>query len=113
MEETVVKAKGINSGLSIKPNGIVEIKVEFDNSQLAKILGILQLAGKDFNVAAKLDNEKKKLGSFGFYSMNIDRDGDAKISLRSTIEDVAIENIERLYNEQETVLFAFVSAEEA
>ena len=109
----MVKAKGINNGLSIKPNGIVEVKIEFDNTQLAKVLGVLQLAGEDFDVMAKLDDEKKKLGRFGFYNMAIDRDGDAKVTFRSSIEDVVIENIENLYNEQETVLFAFVSAKEA
>ena len=42
--------------------------------------------------------------------MKIDRDGCSTITLRSDIEAVNIENIKRLYAEQEVVLFTFISA---
>ena len=43
-----IKAKGINSGYNIKSNGLVDVKIEFDATQLVKLLGILQLAGNEF-----------------------------------------------------------------
>lgn len=109
-EKTIIKLVGLNNGLSIKPNGLVEVKIEADGEQLIKALTLLQIAGHEFKVGTVFDGEKAVFGKFGFYAMKIDRDGCSTITLRSDIEAVNIENIKRLYAEQEVVLFTFISA---
>lgn len=109
-EKISIKAKGINSGYNIKSNGLVDVKIEFDATQLVKLLGILQLAGNEFIAFAKLNGDKVKLGKFNFYSMNIDRDGDTKITLRSAVEDVNLTVVNALYEQQEAIIFAFIMA---
>lgn len=109
-EKTIIKLVGLNNGLSIKPNGLVEVKIEVDGEQLIKALNLLQIAGYEFKVGTVFDGEKVVFGKFGFYAMKIDRDGCSTITLRSDIEAVNIENIKRLYAEQEVVLFTFISA---
>lgn len=109
-EKMILRMKGINSGFSIKKNGIVEIRLECDGSELVNVLGLLQLAGQDILVAAKVDGEKVKVGTFGFYGLHIDRDGDSKIVLQSDQESVNIDAVSTLYGEQEVVRFMFTSA---
>lgn len=110
-KEQIVKVNGMNSGFAIKRNGIVEIKVECDGSELASILGILQLAGKSIRVAAKVKEEKVSLGTFFFYGLHIDRDGDARLVLQSDAENANLGAMETLYQEQELVRFMFACAE--
>lgn len=105
------KVRGVNNGFSIKKNGIVEIKIQCDGSQIVNVLGILQLAGQSIKAVAKIGDEKVKIGIFSFYGLHIDRDGDAKLVLQSDSENVNMVAVEALYQEQEVVKFIFASAE--
>ena len=42
--------------------------------------------------------------------MNIDHDGDTKITLRSAVEDVNLAVVDALYGQQESIMFAFIMA---
>ena len=88
-EKVVIKVVGTNNGFNVKNNGIVEQKISVSGEYVAKVLSLLQIAGRVMGVAAKLETgDVVKLGKFNFHYMKIDRDAEVALVLRSDVETV-------------------------
>lgn len=96
---------GSNNGFSIKKNGLVDLKIECDATQLAKVLMILQYANEEFSVGAKTPDGNVVLGKFMFKALNIDRDGETKITLQADKNSVNLSSVEMVYQLEELVTF--------
>ena len=109
-----VKFVGSNNGFTIRKNGLVDLKIECDGSQLARVLMLLQYANDVFAVCAKTQDGNVVLGKeFNFKSLNIDRDGETKIALESDKDSVSLSSIEDVYKMTELVTFVFYQRENA
>ena len=104
-EKATLKFVGINSGFSIRKNGLVDLKVDCDATQLAKVLMILQYANDEFSVGAKTPDGNVVLGKFMFKALNIDRDGETKLTLQADKDSVRLSSIEAVYQIEELVTF--------
>lgn len=96
---------GSNNGFSIKKNGLVDLKIECDATQLAKVLIILQYANEEFSVGAKIPDGNVVLGKFMFKALNIDRDGETKLTLQADKNSVNLSSVEMVYQLEELVTF--------
>lgn len=96
---------GSNNGFSIRKNGLVDLKIECDATQLAKVLMILQYANEEFSVGAKTPDGNVVLGKFMFKSLSIDRDGETKITLQADKNSVNLSSVEMVYQLEELVTF--------
>jgi len=96
---------GSNNGFSIKKNGLVDLKIECDATQLAKVLIILQYANEEFSVGAKTPDGNVVLGKFMFKALNIDRDGETKLTLQADKNSVNLSSVEMVYQLEELVTF--------
>lgn len=109
-----LKFVGANNGFAIKKNGLVDLKIECDGSQLARVLMILQYANEPFAVVAKTPDGNVTLGKdFTFKSLNIDRDGETKIVLEADKNSVKMDAIKAVYQLEELVTFVFCQHEDA
>lgn len=104
-KKVTVKFVGTNNGFSIKKNGLVDLKIECDGTQLARVLQILQIANDEFSVGAKTPDGNVILGKFMFKSLSIDRDGETKLTLQAGKESVMLSEIEKVYQIEELVTF--------
>lgn len=104
-KKVTMKFVGTNNGFSIKKNGLVDLKIECDGTQLARVLQILSLANDEFSVGAKTPDGNVVLGKFMFKGLNIDRDGETKLTLQADKESVALSEIEKIYQIEELVTF--------
>lgn len=104
-EKNKLKFVGANNGFSIKKNGLVDLKIECDATQLAKVLMILQYANEEFSVGAKTPDGNVVLGKFMFKSLSIDRDGETKLTLQADKNCVILSAVEMVYQLEELVTF--------
>lgn len=100
-----LKFVGANNGFTIRKNGLVDLKIECDATQLAKVLMILQYANEEFSVGAKTPDGNVILGKFMFKTLNIDRDGETKLALQADKNSVNLSAVEMVYQLEELVTF--------
>jgi len=105
MKTNKLKLVGTNNGFSIKKNGLVDLKIECDSTQLARVLMILQYANEEFSVGAKTPDGNVILGKFMFKSLNIDHDGETKLTLQADKSCVKLDAVEMVYQLEELVTF--------
>ena len=109
--ESIVKATGIYNGHSIRNNMNVELKVRFNENELANAITFIAGIGKRLRVLAKFkdqetDAEKKvKLGSFNINRISIDRNGNCFLSLMSSREYVFVDNINEILSDETEITF--------
>lgn len=119
MEETKPKTNklrivGANNGFAIRKNGLVDLKIECDGSQLGMTLMILQYANEPFTIGAKTPDGNVVLGKdFTFKSLSIDRDGDSKIGFEADKDSVKMGAIKAVYQLEELVTFVFCQHDNA
>lgn len=119
MEETKqknnkLKIVGANNGFAIRKNGLVDLKIECDGSQLGMALLILQYANEPFAIGAKTPDGSVVLGKdFTFKSLSIDKDGESKISFEADKDSVKMGAIKAVYQLEELVTFVFCQREDA
>ena len=104
-EKTTLKFVGTNSGFSIRKNGLVDLKVDCDATQLGRVLMILQYANDEFLVGAKTPDGNVTLGKFMFKALSIDRDGETKLTLQADKDSVRLSAVEMVYKLEELVTF--------
>lgn len=103
-----LKIVGANNGFAIKKNGLVDLKIECDGSQLARVLMILQYANETFTIGAKTPEGSIVLGKdFTFKNMSIDRDGETKIVFEADKDSVKMDSVRVVYQLEELVTFVF------
>lgn len=108
-----IKFVGANNGFSIRKNGLVDLKIECDQTQLGKVLMILQYAAGEFSVGAKVPDGNIVLGKFMFKSLVIDNDGETKLTLQADKESVVLASVETVYQMEELVTFVLCQYEDA
>lgn len=108
-EKTKILLKGVNDGYSAKGNGLIDLRIVIDGSQIVKVMNLFQLLGKQFKLFAKVNAEKTYIGRFDIQNLRVDRDAETKLMLRSSQDDVKIDATAQLScvanNEQIEYLF--------
>jgi len=66
---------------------------------------ILQYANEEFSVGAKTPDGNVVLGKFMFKALNIDRDGETKLTLQADKNSVHLSSVEMVYQLEELVTF--------
>ena len=102
---------GANNGFTIRKNGLVDFKIECDQTQLAKVLMILQYANDEFSLGAKTPDGNVILGKFMFKNLNIDRDGESKLTLQADKDSVNLSSVDMVYHLEELVTFVLCQRE--
>ena len=103
-----LKFVGANNGFAIKKNGLVDLKIECDGTQLVRVLMILQYANEPFTIGSKTPDGNVVLGKdFTFKNLSIDRDGEAKIVFEADKNSVKMDAIKSVYQLEELVTFVF------
>lgn len=109
-----LKFVGTNSGFSIKKNGLVDLKIECDSTQLGRVLMILQYAAEPFGIGAKTPDGNIVLGKeFTFKALNIDRDGETKLTLQADKNSVNLVSVDAVYQLEELVTFVLLQRKSA
>lgn len=109
-----LKFVGTNNGFSIKKNGLVDLKIECDGTQLARVLQILQYANDSFSVGAKTPEGNVVLGrEFMFKGLSIDRDGETKLTLQADKTSIDLSSVEMVYQLEELITFCLIQRKDA
>lgn len=90
-QKTKVLIKGVNDGYSAKGNGLIDLRIVIDASQIVEVMNLFQMLGKQFKLFAKVENEKTFIGRFDIQNLRVDRDAETKLMLRSSQDDVKID----------------------
>lgn len=96
MKDKELKLKGISkySGFSISPQKVVTLNMIMSYGDIVTSVSLLQGLHSDISVFAKLGLKKPAaLGVFTINSVNFDKDGNAKVSLKSMLQSVDYDNI--------------------
>lgn len=99
MEKSVeIKAIAQYGGHSMKPNGVTELMLKFDYSELTDIIMLQQMLNNDISIIAKMPNDSKamKLGVFKIKSTNIASDGCSNVRFFSSVDFVESDNLNKL-----------------
>ena len=111
-DEELIKAVGFFYGASTKNNFDVELKIRFTESDLYDAIQFISGIGRHLKLLAVVDEEKVPLVIWGVNKLSIDKNAQTTISLKSTIENANMDNINKLLvEEQEIVLKAKVITE--
>lgn len=103
MEEEIrskeIKLKGVSkfSGFSISAARVVTLNIIMGYEEIITSVQLLQGLNNDITALAKLGIKKPiSLGVFTVNSVNFDKDGNAKVSLKSMVDNVDLDNIMEL-----------------
>lgn len=110
MSDKTIKLKGISKfvGMNISANKIITLNVVMGYEEIVTSIQLLQGLNNDITVFAKLGIGKaKSLGMFTVNSVNFDRDGNAKVSLKSMVSNVELENIIEIIDNEEILQLLF------
>ena len=105
--------KGIATfaGLSIGANKVVTLKFKLRYDEIITSINLLQGLNNDITIKAKVDGSKEKnLGVFGISGIPFDKDGNATVTFKSTVDNVEMENITSLmYSDSDYVQLSFLA----
>jgi hypothetical protein len=94
-----VKVSGVVSygGHTIKQNGIVELTLKADYSDLPMTINLFQLLNEDMHVEVRVPNEKpKKIGIMRINRINVSSDGCSTVKLVGDKDYIELDNINTL-----------------
>lgn len=101
--EKKIQEKGIASfeGMSVSTGSVVTLKLKLRYDEILTSVNLLQGLQSDITVHAKVPDEKAfSLGVFTINAVNFDKDGNAKITLKSMTDNVNLEKVCQLADEQ-------------
>lgn len=92
--------------MNISSSKVITLNVVMGYDEVITSIQLLQGLNSDITVFAKIGVGKpKSLGMFTVNGINFDRDGNAKVSLKSMVNNVELENITEVVSmEKEEVL---------
>lgn len=96
-----MKLKGISrfEGMNISSSKVITLNVKMGYEEVVTSVQLLQGLNSDITVLAKLGIGKpKNLGMFKVNGINFDKDGNAKISLKSLTYNVELDNVMEVVN---------------
>ena len=112
---TLVKVitEGTYQNHNVKNNKAVTIILKAPYSEMRNYLLSVQLINENTDIGVKIGSDKKplKLGNFMFHGLNIDRDGEAKLTWNSLIEHTEMNNLNELASRSEEPLKFLFKAE--
>uniref|UniRef100_UPI0037DD7C56 hypothetical protein n=1 Tax=Methanobrevibacter smithii TaxID=2173 RepID=UPI0037DD7C56 len=104
MKKIKVKLESQYNGHSIKKNGSVDMNFILPYSEIVNVVKLLQLINCNIHVLAKVGTSNPvSLGVFYLNKVNIDRDGQSKISFNTELESSEINNMTEL-TEPDTII---------
>ena len=111
MEQKIeVMAIGSFDGNNIKKNKSIDLKFKFGIDQRSEVIKAVMLVGQDVSVFTKQGKEKAKfIGVFRFNGMNIDRDGETKITFNSLLEEVRVDAMNEMIENGEYMKIKMVA----
>ena len=90
----VIQIVSVLDGLNTKSNGQQTIKFKMAYAEIANYSKLLLLLGRPIrSMMINEDGEKIKIGQTMIDKISIDRDGEAKLSLLGTIEEIEMDRI--------------------
>lgn len=90
----VIQIVSVLDGLNTKSNGQQTIKFKMAYTEIANYSKLLLLLGRPIrSMMINEDGEKIKIGQTMIDKISIDRDGEAKLSLLGTIEEIEMDRI--------------------
>lgn len=110
MENKEVKLKGVSryAGLNISSSKIVTLTMILGYEEIVTSVKLLQGLNSDITVLAKTGIKKPvSLGMFTVNGVNFDKDGNAKLSLKSMVENVELDNIISLIDNDDVIQLMF------
>ena len=109
--EIKLKLKGAYAGHSIKKSGVVNLNFEFEYSELANIVPMIQLLNNDIKIFCKTEAQSAfTLGTYKLNLVRIDHDGTSYVRFNSIIDDVI--NLGELYGQElELLLKGYIEIE--
>lgn len=109
MAEKEMKVRGISKfvSLNISASKVVTLNMLMRYDEIVTSVQLLQGLNNDITVLAKLPLGKpKSLGMFTVNGINFDKDGNAKVTLKSLTQNVELDNITEII-EEDTVQLMF------
>ena len=105
-ESSMIKAKCVYNGYSVKRNLDVELKLRFTEDNLANAIQFIAGIGKELIIKAKVNESKDviKLGKFNVNSIKVDRNANAYISFMSNSGAVNIDEISQLLVDEAEIM---------
>ena len=99
------------SGLSVGANKVVTIKFKLRYDEIITSINLLQGLNNDITIHAKVEGQKEKsLGVFNISGIPFDKDGNATVQFKSTVDNVEMENITSiLYSDTDYVQLKFMA----
>lgn len=110
VQEKEVKLKGVSkyAGLNVSSSKVVTLTMVMGYEEIITSVKLLQGLNTDITVLAKVGIRKPvSLGIFTVNGVNFDRDGNAKISLKSMVDNVELNNIVKLIDNEDIIQLMF------
>lgn len=108
--EKEVKLKGVSkiTSMNISSSRVITLNVTMGYEEIVTSVQLLQGLNSDITVLAKMGIGKaKSLGMFTVNGVNFDKDGNAKVSLKSMVSNVELENIMEIITSEEVLQLLF------
>lgn len=85
------------NGHTMSPNGNVDIKLKCSYGELVDYIRLVQMLNNDILVEIQLPDEKPdEVGTFRIKSINVDHDGEGKLSFNSMVDFVNLSTVNKL-----------------
>lgn len=99
MEQQIeIKSIATYGGHTMKPNGVVDVVLKFDYSELTNAILLQQLLNNDISIIVKKHDEPKpfKLGTYKIKNTNISGDGCSSVKFFSSVDFTESDNLNKL-----------------
>jgi hypothetical protein len=111
-KEVKIKIVGKYNGHEIKPNKAVNLKFNFEYSELVECIKLHQLVNENIEVLAKIGDAKPiKLGTYMLDKYECDKNGECKLKLNSITDHVESNNLNILSDEPTKAINVLFRAE--
>lgn len=108
-----VKAVAKYNGHTIGNNGNISLKLNCDYGEITNYVQLIQMLNNDVKIEVKHPEQKKfSLGIFRIKTIQIDHDGEGRLTFSSTNDFVEVDNLNRLIMQNKDEQFqAFFKAD--
>lgn len=83
-----VRVKGHYAGHNIKASGVINLDFNFDYSELADIIPLVQLLNNNIELVVRLERKTYKLGEFMLNQVKIKSDGSSFVRFNAIIDNI-------------------------
>lgn len=104
-----IKLQGVINNMSLKKDGEYRIEFKFSLSEIAKSISIIKLLNNEFSVGIISDEKDKAIISNAyFHRLIIDREGESKITIYFSFENISNDSLGFFGQHQEELVTIFI-----